>query len=76
MTKTVEIDIAQANLEQLIAGLGPNDEVVIVRDRKPVAKLVPSPLTRLPRQPGLFKHMINVLAEDDEHLQDFEDYMP
>ncbi len=76
MTKTVELDEAQATLGELIAGLQPNDEVVIVKDHKPVAKLVPTAPVRTTRKAGNCKGMITLLVEDDEHLKDFEEYMP
>ena len=76
MTKTVELDIAQATLSELIAGLAPGDEVVIVQNQKVVAKLVPSSAAREPRKPGLMQGKLTVISEDDEHLDDFRDYMP
>ena len=75
MTKTVELDVAQSTLSEIIAGLGPDDEVVIVRNHKPVARLSPPKPERQPRQPGLMKGKLVVVAEDDEHLKDFEEYM-
>lgn len=77
MTKTVDIGVAQATLVEIIAALKPEDEVVIVDNQRPVAKLVgtTAPL-RQPRQPGLCKGMITLLIEDDEHLKDFEEYLP
>lgn len=76
MNKIVELDEAKATLDELIAGLKPDDEVVIVRDQQPVAKLVSSQSIPQPRVPGLMRGKLTVLAEDDEHLKDFEDYMP
>ena len=76
MTKIVELEVVQATLSELIAGLGPDEEVVIVQNDKTVAKLVPPPLIRQPRRAGNCKGMITITAEDDEHLQDFKDYMP
>jgi hypothetical protein len=73
MTKTVELDVAQATLPEIIAGLGPDEEVVIVQNRKPVAQLSAPKPERKPRQPGLFKDVITVVSEDDEHLKDFEE---
>lgn len=75
MTKTVELNVAQATLSELIAGLRPDDEVVIVKDHKPVAKLVATSPVRTTRKAGNCKGMITVLAEDDEHLKDFAEYM-
>jgi hypothetical protein len=76
VTKTVELEVAQATLSEFIAGLGPDDEVVIVRNDQPVARLVSSLETRQPRKPGNCKGMVTLLVEDDEHLRDFEEYMP
>ncbi|HEX6100949.1 MAG TPA: type II toxin-antitoxin system prevent-host-death family antitoxin [Thermoanaerobaculia bacterium] len=49
MTKVVAAD--QAELSEIVDGLKPDDEVVITRDGKPVARLVPiasqpQPMTR------------------------------
>ncbi len=35
-----------------------------------------SPLPRKRRQPGSAKGILQILIEDDEHLHDFEEYMP
>lgn len=62
-------------LREIIAGLGPDDEVVITEDDRPIAKLV---LYQKPKQrpgPGLGKGMITVVGDDDEHLNDFQEYM-
>ena len=72
MTKTVELDVAQATLNELIA----DDEVVIMKDDQPVARLVATLPKRSPRIPGLMKGKLTVVAEDDEHLKDFEEFMP
>lgn len=76
MTKTVELDVAQATLSELVAGLTADDEVVIMKDHQPVAKLVAAPSGRSPRVPGLMTGKLTVIAEDDEHLKDFEEHMP
>lgn len=76
MTKTVELEVAQATLSELIDGLCPDEEVVIVRNQKRVARLLPPKAERAPRQPGLLKDAITVIAGDDDHLKDFEKHMP
>jgi hypothetical protein len=52
---------------------------VITENHQPVAKLV-SELTKLRPglrpPPGLGKGYITVVSDDDEHLKDFEEYMP
>jgi len=76
MTKNVELDVAQATLSELVAGLTADDDIVIMKNHKPVAKLVATTAIRPPRVPGLMTGKLTVLAEDDEHLKDFEEYMP
>lgn len=74
MTKTVELDVAQATLSELIAGLKPDEEVEIVHNQKPVARIV-LPKSATPRF-GSCKGMLTIVTEDDDHLKDFEEYMP
>ena len=76
MTKSVEFDVAQATLGELIANLKPDDDVVIMQNHKPVAKLVATSVVRPPRVPGLMKGKLTIIAEDNEHLDGFEEYMP
>jgi prevent-host-death family protein len=73
---TVTVEEAQAKLPELIDKLVPGEEVIITRNEQPVAKLVGQqrPI-RKPRRPGSAKGKLVILAEDDEHLQDFKDYM-
>ena len=66
-------------LKELIHQLAPGEEVVITENQQPVAKLVseaPKAKTCLRPPPGLGKGLITVVSDDDEHLNDFEDYMP
>ena len=73
----VTIQEAQANLLDLIHKLVPGDEVVITENNQPVAKLVSEkPVVRQRPPPGLCKGMITIVADDDEHLKDFAEYMP
>ena len=58
-----------------MAALTPDDEVVIMKNHQPVAKLIAAPPTPLPRVPGLMKGKLTVIAEDDKHLKDLEAYM-
>jgi prevent-host-death family protein len=73
---TVTLAEAQAKLSDLIHQLTPGDEVVITENNLPVAKLVVTPVVRQRPGPGLCKGMITIVADDDEHLKDFEEYMP
>lgn len=56
--------------------LASDEEVIMTRHQQPVATLVGQP-RRLcqPRQPGNCQGMLTIVADDDEHLQDFKDYM-
>ena len=77
MSTTVTIEEAQANLAELVNRLVPGEEVIITRDAQPVAKLIGQrAAARQPRQPGSAKGKLLILAEDEEHLEDFTEYMP
>jgi antitoxin (DNA-binding transcriptional repressor) of toxin-antitoxin stability system len=77
MSATVALEEAQAHLPELIAKLAPGEEVIITANQQPVAKLVRErPAVRQCPGPGLCKGMLTILADDDDHLKDFEAYMP
>ena len=69
----ISLQEAQSKLAELIAGLKPGEEVDITQNNQTVAKLV-SPK----RQPqfGVGKGKLTLVQEDDDHLKDFEEYMP
>ncbi len=73
----VSIEDAQARLAEIVAGLRPTEEVEITRDARPVARLVGiAPPPNRQRRLGTGIGKIFIISEDDEHLKDFEDYMP
>jgi antitoxin (DNA-binding transcriptional repressor) of toxin-antitoxin stability system len=73
---TVTLEEAQAHLPQLIEQLQPGEGLIITRNHKPVARLLAeAPPLRKPRQPGNCKGMLTIVADDDEHLKDFAEYM-
>jgi antitoxin (DNA-binding transcriptional repressor) of toxin-antitoxin stability system len=75
--KTVTIEEAQQRLPELIASLLPGEEMMLTQRDAIVVKLVPVEKPKLqPRQPGSARGMLTILAEDDEHLKDFAEYMP
>ena len=77
MVPPISIEEAQATLPEIIGKLGPGEEVVITKDDQPVAKLVSQPkAARQPRRPGSAKGMLTIVTEDEEHLEDFKEYMP
>jgi antitoxin (DNA-binding transcriptional repressor) of toxin-antitoxin stability system len=68
---------AQATLPEIIRKLGPGEEELITQDDQPVAKLIIQPkAARQPRRPGSAKGILTIVSEDEEHLEDFKEYMP
>jgi antitoxin (DNA-binding transcriptional repressor) of toxin-antitoxin stability system len=77
MSTSISVDEAQSNLREIIAQLAPDEEVVITENQQPVAKLVAKRATDHQRLgPGLCKGMLTIVADDEEHLRDFDEYMP
>jgi antitoxin (DNA-binding transcriptional repressor) of toxin-antitoxin stability system len=74
MSTSIGIDEAQAKLKDIIAALGPDDEVVITDQNRPIARILRTSKPQ-PRF-GSCKGMLTIVDEDDEHLADFKDYMP
>lgn len=73
---TVSIKQAQAKLPELIENLAAGEEVVITRNQQPVARLTAAEQPqRKPRKAGSAKGILTILADDDEHLTDFAEYM-
>lgn len=76
MSATVTVEEAQARLKDLIHQLAPGEEIVITENAQPVARLVVSPAETPRPIPGRGKGTLVIHAEDDEHLEDFKEYMP
>ena len=73
---SVTIEEAQAKLPELIEHLAKGEELVITRNQQPIARLLAAPkLERKPRKAGSAKGMLTIIAEDEEHLNDFAEYM-
>ncbi len=73
---TITIEEAQANLSELIDRLIPGEEVVIVRNSRPVAKLVSEKASSPQAIFGRGRGKVVIRAEDGEHLKDFEASAP
>lgn len=75
----VTIEDAHSQLAQLVDQVSKGEEVIVVRDDKPIAKLVPLPAEEpKPKRPGFGsgKDDILYMADDfDAPLEDFKDYM-
>jgi antitoxin (DNA-binding transcriptional repressor) of toxin-antitoxin stability system len=73
----ISLDEAQSMLADLVHRLNAGDEVIITEGQRTVARLLPAlSATTRPRRAGSAKGRLKVLIEDEEHLRDFEDYMP
>lgn len=75
MSLTISIEQASSRLGELIRALGPYDEIVLTENDKQVARIVPDAFPKK-RTLGVWKGMLTILSEDDEHLEDFKEYIP
>ncbi|MGO8752569.1 MAG: type II toxin-antitoxin system Phd/YefM family antitoxin [Thermoguttaceae bacterium] len=72
----VTIEEAQAKLPELIEQLEAGEQLVITRYQQPIARLMAEGKPkRKPRKAGSAKGVLTILADDDEHLKDFAEYM-
>lgn len=73
---TMTIEEAGARLAEIIEKLSPGEEIVLLRDARPVARLI-GQAGELPRPVrGRGRGKLVVVSEDDEHLEGFEECMP
>ena len=74
---TFTIEDAQAKLSAIIGGLSKRKELAIVEGERVVTRLVGELTERKHRLPPKFAEGIfSIVADDDEHLKDFAEYMP
>lgn len=72
---TISIEEAGAQLVELVDRLKPGEEIELTRENIPVARLVKQQVRRPARKFGLGKGKLTIVADDDEHLGHFRDYM-
>ena len=73
----ISIEDAQAKLPELLGGLAKGQELLITQEGRIVARIVGERSERRERPgPGLAKGIFSIVADDDEHLNDFAEYMP
>ena len=72
----ITIEDAQARLPELIHNLTPGEELVITENSREIAKLVVQPGAHVRPIPGRGKGTLIILADDDEHLDHFREYVP
>ena len=66
---------AQTRLPDLIHSLSPGEEVVITENNRAIAKLIASSAEQPRPIAGRGKGTLIINSEDDEHLEDFKEYM-
>jgi antitoxin (DNA-binding transcriptional repressor) of toxin-antitoxin stability system len=73
----ISLTEAQEHLPEIIAGLQPGEAVQIIQGDRAIARLIVESLkVRQPRKPGSEIGSLTILAEDQAHLDGFEDYIP
>ncbi|HEY2881917.1 MAG TPA: DUF2281 domain-containing protein [Pirellulales bacterium] len=73
---SVNLDDAKAHLPEIISGLNPGEQMVIVQNGQPVATLTRAQADRWPCKAGSAKDTKHWMAPDfDAPLEDFREYM-
>lgn len=73
---TVNLNDAKAHLGEIITGLNPGEQLVIVQDGEPLAMLTRSRPNQWPCAAGSAKDTKHWMAPDfDAPLEDFREYM-
>ena len=75
MAKVTVVE-ASSRLVELVDQLRPGEEIELTRDSRTVARLVKCEVQERARQFGLGKGKLTIIADDDEHLEHFRDYLP
>jgi prevent-host-death family protein len=70
----VELEQAREHLDELVEQASRGEEVVIMRNSRPLARLVPL-RSRKARQFGSAKGLIEIADDFDAPLEDFRDYV-
>jgi antitoxin (DNA-binding transcriptional repressor) of toxin-antitoxin stability system len=77
MTQKLTVAEAARKLPELIDALKPDEEIVLTQNDRTVARIVPETAPhRRRRTPGSAKGILKIVSEDEEHLDDFREYMP
>jgi antitoxin (DNA-binding transcriptional repressor) of toxin-antitoxin stability system len=73
---SVNLDDAKTHLDEIILGLNPGEQLVIVQNGEPLAMLTRSPAKQWPCAAGSAKDTRHWMAPDfDAPLEDFREYM-
>ena len=71
----VNIADAKARLSELVEKAASGEEIVIARDHKPVARLVPIERPSGSRRPGSARGQVWIAPDFDEMAPDFDEYV-
>ena len=70
MSTIINIQEAKAHLSRIIDEVAAGAEVIIAKDGKPIAKLIPITPTPAPKKYGLLKGQIRIAADFDAPLDE------
>lgn len=73
---TATVEEVQARLPELLDQLESGEELTIVSNGKPVARLLPARFPKGVPVLGRGKGKLTIHADDDEHLTDFAGHLP
>jgi antitoxin (DNA-binding transcriptional repressor) of toxin-antitoxin stability system len=77
MGMTASIEEVQKNLREIVASLHSGDEMIILENGQPIAKVISFSKTIPARRPGSAKNITFTMAPDfDATPEGFEDYTP
>ena len=72
---TVNLNDAKAHLQEIISGLNPGEQLLIIQEGKPLAMLTRARPSQWPCRAGTAKHTTHWMAPDfDAPLEDFREY--
>ena len=75
-TATISVEEAQSRLPDLVAQLSPGKDVLITSGNRPVARLIAEPAEKPYPMPGRCTGMLTILSDDEDHLEDWAEYLP
>jgi antitoxin (DNA-binding transcriptional repressor) of toxin-antitoxin stability system len=73
---SIRVEGSQSDLPKLLDQLSVVDEIVILKNTVPVGRLTRIPADRPRPIAGRGKGKLEIISDDDEHLQGFEEYLP
>jgi antitoxin (DNA-binding transcriptional repressor) of toxin-antitoxin stability system len=74
--QSISLEEAQSHLVEIINKLPPGEEVIIIRDNKPVATLRAAPHREPPRFGTLKGSILDIAPDFDAVPEGFEDFLP